>query len=238
MSSRVLIIIPAYNESECIEGVIAELRRDTPQYDYVVINDCSTDNTKALLDSIGANYINLPTNLGIGGAVQTGFRYAVERGYDVAVQLDGDGQHVPAYLPAIVEPVLNGWCDMCIGSRFIEKQGFQTSTMRRFGIKFLSALIKITCGERVSDVTSGFRACSSRLCAHFAKDYAQDYPEPEAIMSALCHGFTVKEAAVVMRERAGGRSSISPLKSVYYMIKVSLAIIIGRLTAGRSNKWM
>ena len=236
MSKRVLIIIPAYNESECIEGVIAELRRDTPQYDYVVINDCSTDNTKALLDSIGANYINLPTNLGIGGAVQTGYRYAVERGYDVAVQLDGDGQHVPAYLPAIVEPVLNGKCDMCIGSRFIEKQGFQTSAMRRFGINFLSLLIKITCGEHVGDVTSGFRACSKGLCAHFAHDYAQDYPEPEAIMSALCHGFKVKEAAVVMRERAGGKSSISPLKSVYYMIKVSLAIIIGRLTAGRSNK--
>ena len=236
MDKRVLVIIPAYNEGESIGGVIASLREKTPQYDIAVINDCSLDDTREVCERLGARYIDLPVNLGIGGAVQTGFRYAVERGYDAAVQFDGDGQHLAEYLPRIVEPVLAGECDMCIGSRFLEKKGFQTSPMRRFGINFLSFLIRLTCSERVTDVTSGFRASSRELCAFFAQNYAQDYPEPEAIMAALTAGFTVREAPVEMRGRAAGKSSISAGRSVYFMIKVSLAILIGRLTAGRHRR--
>lgn len=232
--SKVLVIIPAYNESENIKGVVEELKAAAPDYDYVVINDCSKDNTEQILRENKFNYINAPVNLGIGAGVQTGYRYAVANGYDVAVQLDGDGQHDPAYLSAIVEPVLRGECDMCVGSRFIEKEGFQTSAMRRLGINVLKVLLRICCGVRVTDATSGFRACSKELTAYFSRHYAQDYPEPEAILSATVNGFTVKEAPVVMRERQGGVSSISPFKSVYYMVKVSLAIIIGRLT-GRKD---
>ena len=227
--SKVLVIIPAYNESKNIKGVVEELKATVPDYDYVVINDCSKDNTEQILRENGYNYINAPVNLGIGGGVQTGYRYAVVNGYDVAVQLDGDGQHDPAYLSTIVEPVLRGECDMCIGSRFIEKDGFQSSAMRRLGINVLKVLLRVCCGARITDATSGFRACSKSLTAFFAHHYAQDYPEPEAILSATVNGFTVKEMPVIMRERQGGVSSISAFKSVYYMIKVTLAIFMERL---------
>ncbi|MEG0912619.1 MAG: glycosyltransferase family 2 protein [Oscillospiraceae bacterium] len=236
MDKRVLIIIPAYNEEECIKGVVDELTEICPEYDYVVVNDCSTDRTVEILRDNKLNYINLPVNLGIGGNVQTGYRYAVERGYDIAVQMDGDGQHMPEYLPIIVEKVASGECDMCIGSRFIEKRGFQTSFMRRFGINFLKGLLHIACGVRVTDVTSGFRACDRDLFTYFAENYAQDYPEPEAIMSAVMAGYTVGEAPVIMRERATGTSSISAFKSVYFMIKVSIAIILARFTVKRRKR--
>ncbi len=236
MDKRVLIIIPVYNEAACIKQVVDELQAVCPDYDYVAINDCSTDETLSVMQENRINYINQPCNLGIGGNVQTGYRYAVEQGYDITVQMDGDGQHMPEYLPAIVERVANGECDMCIGSRFIEKQGFQTSFMRRFGIGFLKTLLRVTCGVKVTDVTSGFRACNKELTAYFAENYAQDYPEPEAIMSATMAGFTVGESPAVMRERTTGASSISPIKSVYYMIKVSLAIIIARFTVKRRKR--
>ncbi len=233
---RVLVIIPAYNESESIEGVIRELKEKEPGYDYVVINDCSTDDTAKKLEALGASYINVPVNLGIGGGVQTGYRYAVERGYDVTVQMDGDGQHDPEYLERVVGPVARGECSMCVGSRFIERKGFQTSALRRFGIVFLSTLIRICCGVRIKDVTSGFRACDAQLTEFYSRNYAQDYPEPEAIVTAVTAGFSVSEAPVEMRERAGGSSSINALKSVYYMVKVSLAVILCRLTHRRRKR--
>ena len=233
---RVLVMIPAYNERDNIEKLLRKLKAAQPDYDYVVINDCSTDDTAAILRRVGANFLNLPVNLGIGGGVQTGYRYAVENGYDIAVQMDGDGQHDPAYLSAVVGPVAAGECDMCIGSRFLEKEGFQTSAMRRFGIKFLSVLIRLCCGAKIKDTTSGFRATNAKLNAFYADNYAQDYPEPEAIVSAVTAGFTVKEAPVVMREREGGVSSISALKSVYYMIKVSLAVLLCRMTSRRAKR--
>lgn len=235
MEKRVLVIIPAYNEEESIGGVVAELRATCPEFDYVVVNDASTDGTARVLEENGCNYINLPSNLGIGGNVQTGYLYAVERGYDIAVQMDGDGQHDPAYLHAIVDPVAAGECDMCIGSRFIEKDGFQTSFLRRFGIQFLKLVLRVSCGVRVTDVTSGFRACGRPLVRLYAENYAQDYPEPEAIMTAVMAGFRVAERPVKMRERQGGVSSINPLKSVYYMIKVTLAILLARF-AGKRRK--
>lgn len=233
---RVLVIIPAYNEEEAIGGVIAELKATCPDYDYVVINDCSIDGTMRVLAENGFNHINLPVNLGIGGGVQTGYMYAVQRGYDVAVQMDGDGQHDPGYLKSVVAPVAAGECDMCIGSRFVEKRGFQTSFMRRVGIRFLSFLIRISCGVRVRDTTSGFRATSLQMSDFFSRHYAQDYPEPEAIVTALTAGYTVHEVPVQMRERQGGTSSINTLKSVYYMIKVSIAILLGRAIYGKEKK--
>lgn len=214
---------------------VERLIRTCPEVDYLVVNDCSTDGSERLLREHGFNHVTLPVNLGIGGGVQTGYRYAVEHGYDIAVQMDGDGQHDPAYLPAVVAPVAAGTLDMCIGSRFITKEGFQTSFLRRFGIGILSALIFLLSGKRVKDVTSGFRATGREMTAYFADHYASDYPEPEAIMAATLNGFAVGEAPVVMEERLGGVSSIRSFKSAYYMIKVSLALIVDRISIRRKG---
>ena len=221
-----LVIIPAYNEEDNIVRFVNELIETCPDVDYVIINDCSKDRTLQILQENGFNYIDLPVNLGIGGGVQTGYKYAVEQGYDIAVQMDGDGQHDPKYLMTLIQAVERGEADMCIGSRFIENEGFQTSALRRIGIRFLKNLIKFCCGVTINDTTSGFRATNSELTRYYSTNYAQDYPEPEAIIAAVNHGYKVKEVPVVMRERIGGVSSINPLKSVYYMIKVSLAILL------------
>ena len=233
---KILVIIPCYNEAENIARVVKNLqaaaaRQTLPgKVDYLVVNDCSTDESAAICASEGFSYISLPVNLGIGGGVQSGYLYAAQNGYDIAVQMDGDGQHDPAYLASVVEPVARGEVDMCVGSRFITKEGFQTSAMRRAGIRLLSGLIWLLCGVRVLDVTS---ATGRRLTEFFARNYAQDYPEPEAIISAVLNGFRVGEAPVVMAERMGGTSSISPLRSVYYMVKVSIALVVYRLTRPR-----
>ncbi len=227
---KTLVLIPCYNEQENIARVVERLQTVRPDVDYLVINDCSTDQSRAILCKGGYNYLDLPINLGIGGGVQCGYRYARDNDYDVTIQMDGDGQHDPAYLANVIDPVARGDLDMCIGSRFITKEGFQTSFMRRLGINLLSFLIRILTGKRVQDVTSGFRACGKEMTAFFADHYAQDYPEPEAIVMALMHGYKVGEAAVVMEERQGGVSSINPLRSVYYMIKVSIALVIVRLS--------
>lgn len=230
-----LVIIPAYNEQECIKKVLAEVKASDFECDYIVVNDCSKDNTKQILTEGNYNHINLPVNLGIGGGMQTGYKYARDHGYDIAVQMDGDGQHDPKYLAALCEPIICGKADMCVGSRFIEKSGFQTSFMRRVGINFLRVLIKIFCGYRATDATSGLRACCKSLIAYYSENYAQDYPEPEAIVSAVSAGFRVTETPVEMRERAGGVSSIGGFKSVYYMFKVSIAIILRRFTAKKEK---
>lgn len=235
MDEKILVLIPCYNEEENIVNTVERLRAACPQVDFLVINDCSTDRSAELLKRHGYPFLDLPVNLGIGGGVQCGYRYAAANGYDVTVQMDGDGQHDPAYLEAVVRPVLDGQYDMCIGSRFITKEGFQTSFMRRVGIRFLSCLIRLLCGRRVLDVTSGFRATNARMTAYFSEHYASDYPEPEAILAACLAGFTVGEAPVVMRERQGGVSSISSLKSAYYMIKVSLALIIDRFSIKKAR---
>ena len=228
--SDILVIIPCYNEVANIRRVVERLRRVRPDVDYLVVNDCSTDRSEEILRENDYNHVSLPVNLGIGGGVQCGYQYARDNGYDVAVQMDGDGQHDPRYLFHVVDPVLQGQYDMCIGSRFIQKEGFQTSFMRRVGIRFLSGLIRLLCGKQVLDVTSGFRAANSRMIEYFSRHYASDYPEPEAILSASLSGFRVGEVPVVMQERQGGMSSISTFKSAYYMIKVSLALIIDRFS--------
>lgn len=233
---RVLVIIPCYNEQDNLQRVISALNTASPQADYLVVNDCSTDNSEQLCKEKGFNYISLPVNLGIGGGVQSGYQYSVEHGYDITVQMDGDGQHDPQYLAGIVEPVANGELDMCIGSRFITKEGFQTSRMRRLGIGIISLVIRVLCGKKVLDTTSGFRACSKELTAFYARNYAQDYPEPEAIISAHLQGFRVGERPVIMRERTSGVSSINALRSVYYMVKVVLSLLVYRLTCSKPER--
>jgi len=227
---KTLIIIPAYNEQDSIANTIREVQTCGLDVDYLVVNDCSKDHTLEILEKMGANYVNLPVNLGIGGGMQTGYLYAKEHGYDIAVQIDGDGQHDPTYLPSVIEPVARGKADLVVGSRFIEKRGFQSSAVRRMGIIFLSHLIRLLCGVKVLDVTSGMRAAGREVIERFAENYPQDYPEPEVILSCGLEGFRICEVPVVMRERGGGVSSINFMRSIYYMIKVSLALILSRLS--------
>ncbi|WP_207750401.1 glycosyltransferase family 2 protein [Mordavella massiliensis] len=224
-----LIIIPAFNEEANIEKTVRAILRDAPDFDYVVINDCSTDQTRKICEEHGFNIVNLPINLGIGGAVQTGYKYAYENGYDVAVQVDGDGQHDPEFLNKMAEHLMDRHLDMVIGSRFIEKKGFQSSKMRRVGIIFFSKLIKLLTGILITDPTSGLRMVGRNVMALFAVDYPRDYPEPESVVAVLRRRMKVEEIPVIMHEREGGISSISLKKSVYYMIKVTLAILIERI---------
>ena len=221
-----IIIIPAYNESESIENTVLNVIENVEGIDYVVINDCSTDNTREICEKNGFNVVNLPINLGIGGAVQTGYKYACEYGYDIAVQIDGDGQHDAKFLNYMADYLEQNELDMVIGSRFIEKEGFQSSIFRRLGIVHFSMLIKLCTGKRITDPTSGFRMIGRKAIELFAEDYPTDYPEPETVVKVLRHGLKVKEIPVVMKERQGGVSSISIKRSVYYMIKVTLAILV------------
>lgn len=224
-----LIIIPAFNEESNIEKTVTAIQKNAQGFDYVIINDCSGDNTRQICEENGYNIVNLPINLGIGGAVQTGYKYALEHGYDVAVQVDGDGQHDPEFLSTMAEHLMDNGLDMVIGSRFIEKEGFQSSALRRIGIIFFSKLIKILTGTLITDPTSGLRMIGRNAMALFAVDYPRDYPEPESVVAVIQRGMKVEEIPVVMKEREGGVSSISLKKSVYYMIKVTLAILIERI---------
>lgn len=231
---KTLVIIPAYNEAPNIVHTVESLKAACPDVDYVVVNDCSGDDTAKICEEHGYTYLNLPINLGIGGGMQTGYRYAAENGYDIAIQMDGDGQHNAEYIPDLIALIEKGAADLVIGSRFINKEGFQTSGMRRAGINILNTVLWLCGHVRVTDATSGFRAASRGVITFFAHNYAQDYPEPESIIAVNASGFKVKEVPVIMNERTAGVSSISPWKSVYYMIKVTLAIVIYRI-AGK--KW-
>ncbi len=233
---KTLVIIPAYNERENLPKTLTDLRDHCPWADPLVINDCSTDDTLAWLRANRVPHLDLAANLGIGGAVQAGYLYAKTRGYDIAVQFDGDGQHDAAYLPRLIQTVESGLADIAIGSRFVEKEGFQSSGARRAGIGFLSRLIFLLCGVKVLDVTSGMRAVNRTFIEAYAGHYPQDYPEPEAILFAGLRGAAVVEVPVKMREREKGKSSISPLSSVYYMVKVSLALILARISFGKKEK--
>lgn len=224
-----IIIIPAYNEEENIERTVKAIQKSAQGFDYVIINDCSTDNTRKICEEKEFNIVNLPINLGIGGAVQTGYKYAYENGYDVAVQVDGDGQHDPEFLNTMADYLIEHQVDMVIGSRFIEKKGFQSSITRRMGIQFFSKLIKVLTGKKITDPTSGLRMIGRNVMEIFSEDYPRDYPEPESIVAVLRKNMKIEEIPVVMLERQGGVSSISPKKSIYYMIKVTLAILIERI---------
>lgn len=229
---KTIVIIPAYNEAKNILNTVEDLRRNAPTVDLLVINDCSLDNTKNFCEREEISYVDLPVNLGIGGSVQVGYQYAVEQGYDIAIQFDGDGQHKAEYIGDLIAPIESGQADITIGSRFIRKEGFQSSSMRRLGIGFLSGLIDILCGIKVRDVTSGMRAVNRKMMEFFADNYAQDYPEPEAILASAIRDARIMEIPVQMRERQGGVSSINPIRSVYYMIKVSLALLLSRFSYG------
>lgn len=229
---KTLIIIPAYNEEGSIEKVVNNLIENFPQYDYLIVNDGSTDKTKYLCEKNAYHVVNLVVNMGIGGAVQTGYRYAKENNYDVAVQIDGDGQHDVSYLREMLMLVENGEADVVIGSRFVEKEGFQSSKVRRVGIGFLSALGKILTGVHVKDITSGYRVVNAKFINIFADDYPTDYPEPEAMVITAVYGGKVMEYPVVMKEREFGTSSITFKKSCYYMCKVTLAMIVRRISFG------
>lgn len=233
MNATVLIIIPAYNEQDNIIQTIQDIEQNVPDANYIVINDCSSDDTRTILRKYHANYLDVPVNLGIGGGVQTGYRYALEHGYGIAIQFDGDGQHDARYIRDLITPIENGQADVVIGSRFITNEGFQSSALRRLGINFLSMLIHLLCGVKIKDVTSGMRAINRRMMEEFSENYAQDYPEPEAILASGLMGARIQEVPVQMRERQGGRSSINALRSAYYMIKVSTALVMTRLTTGR-----
>ncbi len=224
-----LVIIPAFNEEGNLEKTIDDIKKNAPEFDYVIINDCSTDGTLEMCRRHGYSYLNLPVNLGIGGAVQTGYRYAYFHGYDIAVQFDGDGQHSAKYLEDMVKHMEETGSDMVIGSRFIEKEGFQSSALRRIGIKYFTVLIKILTGKTITDPTSGMRMINRKLLKKFTDDYPKDYPEPESVVTILSEKHKVEEIPVIMNEREEGVSSISMGKSVYYMIKVSCAILIARM---------
>lgn len=230
--SRVLVIIPAYNEAENIVQVIRQMQEEAPWCDYLIVNDGSTDATLSICKDEQFNYLDLPINMGIGGAVQAGYIYARKNGYDIAVQMDGDGQHDVVYLEKLLEPIKKDEADVVIGSRFLEKEGFQSSASRRAGINILSFLILLTTGKRIKDVTSGYRAVNRRFIEIYSRNYPMDYPEPEAIVSAIMHLGRVCEVPVQMRAREGGVSSITFRRSVYYMIKVTLAILICRMSYG------
>lgn len=223
-----LIIVPAYNEGDNIASVIQSLHQGSDQWDILVINDGSRDQTSQAARATGlATVIDLPVNLGIGGGVQTGFKYAVANHYQVALQFDGDGQHRVDQIHKITEPIHQSKADMVIGSRFLlPTQGFQSTFARRIGIQIFKAVNSLLIGQKVTDNTSGFRAYSRAALEFLASDYPTDYPEPEAVILLGKHQFTIQEVSVEMLERQGGESSISGLKSIHYMVKVLLAIFM------------
>lgn len=224
-----LVIIPAYNEAGNIEKTIRDIMEHAKEFDYVIINDCSTDNTLDICRQNEFHVVNLPVNLGIGGGVQTGYLYAFRNGYDIAVQIDGDGQHNASYLNEMAEKLEQENLDMLIGSRYITKEGFQSSGLRRVGIRYFTSLIKLVTGKKITDPTSGMRMVNRRTLAMFAKEYPKDYPEPESVTTLLKRGMKVEEIPVIMNERGSGISSISMKKSVYYMVKVTLAVLIAAI---------
>ena len=223
---RILIVIPCYNEEKTIAGVVHQVIRcrDTHalNLDILVVNDCSKDNTLDRVRELDCACLDLPVNLGIGGAMHSGYRYAYRHNYDIAVQIDGDGQHPANELPALLQPLLNDEADVVIGSRFLSRAGFQSTFARRAGIRFFTRLNWLLIGQTIRDSTSGFRAMNRHTLAIVNRYYPDEYPEPESIVQFGLHKLRIREVPVEMRERQGGVSSISSLIAIYYMIKVTL----------------
>lgn len=226
---KIAAIVPAYNEEKSIENVVKSINSiDSNGFfsiDVIVINDCSKDSTSDIIHSLNCIALDLPINLGIGGAVQTGFKYAFENNYDFAIQVDGDGQHPANEIYKIVKDAVDHNADVAIGSRFINKQGFQSSAMRRFGINYFRKLNNLLVGIVVTDSTSGFRLINKKVLEKVSEYYPDEYPEPEAIILYALNNFKIIEVPVNMMERQGGVSSIGFMSSIYYMFKVTLAII-------------
>jgi hypothetical protein len=224
---RRLAILPAFNEAGSVTSVMTEIDALRLGFDVLVVDDGSTDATRELAAAAGARVVSLPFNLGIGAAMQTGFEYARRHEYDIAVQLDADGQHDPAELDSLLEPVLAGDADIAVGTRFAGERHYRPSFARRVGIGIFARLVSLIVRQRVTDTTSGFRALNRRGIRLFATDYPHDYPEVEATVLARRHGLRLVEVPVRMRYRAEGSSSITAVRSVYYMVKVTLALMIG-----------
>ena len=225
-SERVLVIIPAYNEERSIGKVIEDVKAHFPQADILVVNDGSTDQTSGRAKKGSVAVLDLPYNLGIGGAMQAGYKYAFEKEYDVAIQVDGDGQHAPKEIHKLVENLLQNGNDLTLGSRFLGGSEYRASMMRGVGIAILSRVISLLIRQRVTDPTSGFRASSRRAIRLFALDYPQDYPEPEVLVLLSRNGLKIEEVPVKIEQRSYGESSITNIRAIYYMIKVLLAIFV------------
>jgi glycosyltransferase involved in cell wall biosynthesis len=223
---RRVAIVPAYNEEGSIGTVVDEIRAADPEIEVVVVDDGSRDRTVETAAARGARVIRLPFNLGIGGAVQTGYRYAHDGGFDLALRVDGDGQHDASQFPVLARPVVDGHADVSVGSRFIGRAGYRSSRSRRLAIRVLSWTVTLIVGGRVTDPTSGFQVANRRAIALFAAHYPHDYPEVEATVLAAKAGLRRAEVPVEMRERSAGRSSIGAVRSVYYMVKVMLALLV------------
>ncbi len=229
-SRRLVAIVPAWNEADAIGGVIDEIRSVDPAIDVVVVDDASSDETAAVAESHGAIVLRLLFNVGIGGAVQTGFRYARDGGYAIAVRLDGDGQHVASELPKLLAPIESGEADLVIGSRFVEPDpNYRPPFARRMGIRIFARLVSLLGRQRVTDTTSGFVALNRRGIELFAVQYPHDYPEVEATLVALRSGLRLEQVQVDMRERQAGSSSITFVRSLYYIVKVTLALLVASL---------
>ena len=233
--TKVLLIIPSFNEEKNVlenyQKIINYNKNNDESYSVIVIDDGSTDKTKEICEKNNIPHISLVHNLGIGGAVQTGYKYALDNGYDIAVQFDGDGQHDINYVKNIIDPIIKKECNMVIGSRFVDKNSssFKSSRSRRIGINIISFFIKLVTGKKIYDTTSGFRAVDSEIIKLFSKNYPVEYPEPVSTVNILKRKYKIKEVAVSMNEREHGVSSIRTWKSVYYMINVILSIFMVRM---------
>ena len=223
---KALIIIPAYNEADSIGEVISSIRTTVDDADIVVINDGSTDDTAAVVRDLNTTVISHPCNMGIGATMQTGYRYAASRQYQIAIQVDADGQHPPDEINRVIQPLREGTTDVAIGSRFIGENTYTPSTARKIGILIFARVISFILGKRFTDTTSGFRAANREVIKFYAAYYPEDYPEVEALILLHKAGFTITELPVTMKVRAGGTSSITSCRAIYYMIKVLLAIFI------------
>ncbi|MBI4682554.1 MAG: glycosyltransferase family 2 protein [Nitrospirae bacterium] len=222
---KILVVIPAYNESENISDVIDDLRQDFPQGDSLIINDGSEDETSSVARSLDCRVIDLPYNIGIGGSVQTGIIYAIRENFDVVVQFDGDGQHIAMEIEKILAPVSEG-ADIVIGSRFLGGNRYTSSIIRKMGITIFARIMSLICGQKLTDTTSGFRAYGRKAIDLFSDYYPEDYPEVEALILAHKNNLIIREVPAAMRQRIKGKSSITPLRSIYYMVKVLLAVFV------------
>ena len=226
LKQRILVIIPAFNEEGSVRKVIKEVKKYLPQADTLVVNDGSTDLTSDKARASKALVMDLPFNLGIGGTMQAGYRYAYEKDYDIAIQVDGDGQHDPTEIPPLLQGLKKKKGDIIVGSRFITRSGYQTSIMRRIGSSILSGVISNIIKQKITDPTSGFRAANRKAVRLFAFYYPQDYPEPEVLVLLSKSGLKIAEVPVTMKQRYSGGSSITRIRAVYYMVKVLLAIFV------------
>lgn len=232
--SKILVIIPAYNEQYTIAQVIKQIQRHVPAADILVVNDGSKDRTEQAAREAGAKVLTMPFNVGIGGGMQTGYLYALTMGYDYAVQMDADGQHAAEDLPKLLAEAPHA--DLVVGSRYVEQTSYKSSRMRRVGMIFFSALVSLITRQPFTDTTSGYRVANRKVIALYASYYPSDYPEVESLVYLKYHGCTIKEIATEMLHREAGKSSITPFKSVYYMVKVTLAVIMSAMRYQRGRK--